>query len=280
MTRTQKVMSYNIRFDNPDDLYPWRERRGKIIELIIKYKPDILGTQEVLAHQLQDLSAGLNEYRFIGVARGPDLSSNLDAPYSPDVGEFNALFFRAERLAPITSGTFWLSRTPHIPGSQLAFMTLPRIVTWATFFDRESRHIFAVFNTHFVYEEDEAGRSARAFSARLLLDKMEELAENTPKILMGDLNFTPESAADVERTYKPLTETLQDSYVTSRTRRGPDYTCPGFDIKAKSGKRIDYLMVSRTPLLTVLNYQTLDEHDGAFYPSDHLPIMGDIAFNY
>ncbi len=51
-----KLISANIRFDNPKDLkYNWAGRRTLMAKCLNNFSPDILGTQEVRMEQLKDL---------------------------------------------------------------------------------------------------------------------------------------------------------------------------------------------------------------------------------
>lgn len=48
-TREYRVMTYNIRWDNPDDgINSWDKRKTDVVQFIRKTRPDILGTQEGL----------------------------------------------------------------------------------------------------------------------------------------------------------------------------------------------------------------------------------------
>ena len=50
------VMSFNIRYDNPEDsLDNWKFRKDRAANAIRFYNVDILGTQEVLHNQLEVL---------------------------------------------------------------------------------------------------------------------------------------------------------------------------------------------------------------------------------
>ena len=52
------VMTLNMRYDNPEDgVNNWRFRRERVGELIRSEAVDLLGTQEVLANQFDDLQA-------------------------------------------------------------------------------------------------------------------------------------------------------------------------------------------------------------------------------
>ena len=48
-----KLMTYNIRYDNPNDgENNWHNRKETLVNQILFYKPDIIGTQEGLEHQI------------------------------------------------------------------------------------------------------------------------------------------------------------------------------------------------------------------------------------
>lgn len=62
--------TFNIRYDNPQDsLNNWQYRKDRVCQFIKDHELDIVGMQEVLHNQFQDLRAGLPEYDGIGVGR-------------------------------------------------------------------------------------------------------------------------------------------------------------------------------------------------------------------
>src|SRR5690625_7902815 len=65
------VMSYNIRFDNPHDgPRAWPYRKNDVAKMIGPvYRVDIVWLQEVLSHQLDDLTERLPSYG-LGVLGG------------------------------------------------------------------------------------------------------------------------------------------------------------------------------------------------------------------
>ena len=84
-----KILSYNIRYDNPDDgINKWGNRKETIIKYIKNNTPDIIGMQEVLNNQLIDLQFFLNEYKFIGVGREDGKTK----------GEYSPIFFKPSKL--------------------------------------------------------------------------------------------------------------------------------------------------------------------------------------
>ena len=79
------VMTFNMRYDNPEDgQNNWRFRRERIAGVIKAQEVDVLGTQELLSNQFNDLSGLLTGYQGVGVGR-------LDGAES---GEYCAVFFR------------------------------------------------------------------------------------------------------------------------------------------------------------------------------------------
>ena len=102
-----RVMTYNIRYDNPGDgINRWENRKHKVTALIREYDPDIIGVQEALLHQLNDIKSELKDYEFFGVGRDD----------GKEKGEYSAVFYRKKRFKVLKQETFWLSKTPDVPG--------------------------------------------------------------------------------------------------------------------------------------------------------------------
>ena len=65
-----QVMSFNIRLDvSSDSLNAWAYRKANVGKLLAYYAPDLLGMQEVLPNQMQDLKQLLPQYTALGVGR-------------------------------------------------------------------------------------------------------------------------------------------------------------------------------------------------------------------
>ena len=47
-----RVMTFNLRYANPNDPVVWEDRRVMQVDLIEEYSPDIIGTQEGLKVQV------------------------------------------------------------------------------------------------------------------------------------------------------------------------------------------------------------------------------------
>lgn len=255
-------MTFNLRYDNPDDGYHrWAYRRDWAGSVVRLYAPDVLGVQEALAGQVADLAARAPGLAWVGVGREDGLAA----------GEFTAIFYRAARVSLLAKGPFWLSKTPDVPGSQNWKACCVRTVTWAKFFDQATGHVFFMFNTHF----DQASRKARRKSAHLLLSRIPALAGECPVLVTGDLNCTESSTS-----YEILVQgaggfALQDARYQSLTPpHGPAPTFHAFSGVPRA--RIDYIFVANG--VQVWRHATLADHWDNQYPSDHFPVLADVVF--
>ena len=198
-----KVMTYNIRYDNPGDgVNSWTNRKEFVSSLMLFYGADIVCIQEGLIQQVRYLHDALKGFEYCG--RGRDDGK--------EAGEFSAIFFRADAVDLLLDSTFWLSPTPSEP-SKGWDAALPRIVTWASLRTRKGGQQFFVFNTHF----DHMGENARRESARLLLEQVRRIAGKWPAVVAGDFNST-----ELDSTYRilvgpvPGKTLLKDSFHLSR----------------------------------------------------------------
>lgn len=260
---TITIMTYNIKYDDKSETPTgWEQRKDRVRNLIDFYQPDFLGTQEAQAHQLEYLQANLDPMRFIGHGRD-----------GGQKGEFSALFYNASHfeLVENSDSTLWLSPTPGQPGKgwDAAF---PRILTWGKFRSNQDKAELYVFNTHL----DHVGDTARAESAKMILKTINKIAGDTPVVLTGDFNVTPET-----QPYAILTgsKRLRDSHKMAETSHiGPKFTFSGFRVDPNTDpRRIDYIFLSKR--FSVNRHGAISDFSNGFYPSDHLPVISEIQFN-
>ena len=252
------AMSFNIRFNNPDDgEHAWPNRKDRVASVIRFHEADVAGLQEALIGQIRDLEARLPGYAWVGVGRGDGAED----------GEFSPIFYRTERLELLEHDTFWLSTTPDVPGSQSWDAALPRIVTWARFRDRQTGQAFYHFNTHF----DHRGETARLESARLITQQVDAIAEGAPTVVTGDFNVTPDAPP-----YAHLAGTFADAYAAVEAPHGPPGTYFGFEVTTEEGRRIDYVFTAGG--VAVQRFGTLTDQWRGAYPSDHLPVLAEVQF--
>lgn len=261
------VMTFNIRFHNPDDgENAWPHRRDRVAEVIRMNRADLFGLQEALQDQVADLEQRLPEYTWYGLGRED----------GKERGEFVPIFYRKDRFDVLDNAVFWLSETPARPGSRGWDATIPRATTWVKLRDKQTGGVLFAFNTHL----DHWGAKARDESARLLLAKIEKIAGPEPAVLTGDFNCTPSS-----RPYRILTTgtddpdergefSLTDARGVSESEpAGPDSTWNGFR-EITPGLRIDFIFLSGP--WRVRSYQILDERNDGRFASDHLPVIAEL----
>lgn len=254
------IMTYNIKLDYPKEgVNSWENRKPLFIGQLKFYEPDIIGVQEALPNQMKDMDSLLENYKYVGVGRDD----------GKDGGEYSAIFYNTQKFKIHKSATFWLSETPSIP-SKGWDAALNRICTYALFENVMTKQKFYVFNTHF----DHVGSEARAQSAKLIIEKIEEINnKKLPVFLMGDFNLEPET-----EPIKFIKTKLNDSKdVSKSTPFGPEGTFNNFDFDKPVNRRIDYIFVSKD--IDVLKHATLSDNANLKYPSDHLPVFVVCSFN-
>lgn len=255
-----KVMTYNIKYDNPSDTANnWQSRKEFLISQLNFYAPDIFGTQEGLHNQLEDIQRELKNYKYIGIGRDEGNSK----------GEYSAIFYNSKKYEVENESTFWLSPTPEKP-SKGWDAALNRICTYATFKNKKSGKEFLVFNTHF----DHVGNVARLESSRLILQKMKELnPKNLPVVLTGDFNLdsTSEGVIAIKK------EMLDSHLEAGENAFGPDGTFNGFHFEKPVKNKIDFVFISKNDF-SVLKSGILSDSKSLKYPSDHFPVIAYLDF--
>lgn len=171
-----RVMSFNIRYGTaPDGDHAWPNRRAPVASLIEDHAPHLLGVQEALREQLDQLAPALPHHRELGVGRDDGVAA----------GEYTALFVDTLRFRVIDHGTFWFSDTPAVPGSTSWGNRITRISTWARLVDRAAGDTVRVYNLHWDHES----QPSRERSAALLLDRLRtDGAPSDLLIVIGDFN--------------------------------------------------------------------------------------------
>ena len=255
---TLVAMTFNLRYANPSDPFPWPQRLPAVLAVVRAAAPDLLGTQEGLAGQIDDLARELPEYDWVG--RGRDEGGR---------GELAALFYRRERFALVDTGNFWLSDTPEIEASTTWGNATRRMLTWARLRERASGRSLLVMNTHF----DHAVEGARERSAQLVLERSWQLAGRDPVVLLGDFNApagsTPWRTLVAEGGFVDAWEQAQ--------QKGPDLgTFQGWEQPDPGGARIDWILLRGMGAVRAARVHP--ERPGGVWPSDHLAVSATLAY--
>ena len=255
--------TFNIRLQNKGDELSgvgWSVRKDRVADYIKDNHIDIVGMQEVLYDQLNDLRIRLPEYDYVGVGRTDGKTK----------GEYSPVFFLRDRFKVLKKGNFWLSETPDVPGSKGWDAALERIASYVKLKDKKTGKVFMAVNTHF----DHVGVTARRESAKLIMRKIQEIVGSRPAVVTGDFNVT-----EADETYTTMTTNefrMYDAYHETQNRTGVAYTFHNFlKIPPQNCEKIDFIFV--TPSVSVKRSHIEEPNRDAML-SDHNPHWADLEF--
>lgn len=252
-----RVMTYNILvdLDNPD-YDDWIERRAGIVDTIRRHDPDLIGLQEPIQSQVDDLLAACPEYGAVHHEAG-----FTDA----------TILYRTERFSAGKWNIYWLSPTPEEEYSLGFGNILPRMVIRVVLRDESAGRSFYFITTHF-----DNTAPAQDKSAPLFLERTEPLAEKLPVVITGDFNSNLSSTAydtltsgtgfRLTNSFDLAPEWSMDTNVDPR----PDYD---------TDRRIDHIFVAGGDFACdwwVVDITTYPPNDR--YPSDHFAMAADLVF--
>lgn len=253
--------TFNMRLDTPaDSLNNWKYRKERVAQYIQDMKLDVVGTQEVLQNQFNDLKSLLPDFEGVGVARDD----------GKETGEYSAVFYRKTVFDALDSGTFWLAENPDSVGMMGWDAVCVRVATWAKLQHKATGKIVMAVNTHF----DHVGKVARRESALLIIRKIKEIVGDQPAVLTGDFNVTDQSEA--YNTIVSNEFVLLDAHKVAEKTGGASYTFHGFDkVDMEKRSKIDFVFV--TPQIKVLHSEVTPEVKEALL-SDHNPQWIELEF--
>jgi endonuclease/exonuclease/phosphatase family metal-dependent hydrolase len=252
------VMTCNIRYSAaPDGDNAWPCRRELCFDVIRSRAPDVIGFQEVMRDQLIELRQALPYYDWAGMSRSPD---SRDVP--------NPIFYRRGAFALISTGGYWLSERPHVPGSSSWASADVRLANWVILQDRDSGRELRIINTHL----DHMSQPARENQARLIAEDARAFPDAYPQVLAGDMNCDGRNKAigvlhdaGWHDTYEAV-HGADDPGPTYHEFLGPEYL-------SELG-RIDWVFVRGA--LRVLDAQIITDSRDGRYPSDHYFVSAEI----
>ncbi|WP_285007993.1 endonuclease/exonuclease/phosphatase family protein [Pedobacter faecalis] len=252
------VGSFNIRNDNAGDVgNRWSQRSAVAANLIEFHQFDVVGLQEALKNQVDDLSNALPEYAHYGAGRDD----------GKDGGEHSSIFYRKDKFKLLNKGDFWLSETPDKPGKGWDATCCNRICSWVQLQDIKTGKRFFFFNVHYDHE----GKVARMESSKLILKKISDIAKGQPAIFTGDLNGSHKSEWYLRLANSGmLTDTyaqVKKPYLNNASFNGWGRSMSGYDV-------IDHIFVTRHFQAQRWGVLT-DTYYGKFV-SDHFPVLADV----
>ncbi len=252
------TMTFNIRYGTANDGdNRWAVRREFLIDVMREQAADVVGLQEALDFQIDEITAALPVYGVIGVGRDDGARK----------GEYTAILFRRDRFQVSDAGTFWFSDTPDVIASKSWGNRITRICTWTRLVDRDGR-AFWHYNVHLDHES----QPSRERSAALLRQRIAERRQpGEPAIVTGDFNAGEQNPAVATMTAGGA---LLDTFRVKHPDEQEVGTFSAFDV-AKTGKeKIDYVFVP--PGTDVMRAEIVRTNRSGRTPSDHFPVVAQI----
>jgi endonuclease/exonuclease/phosphatase family metal-dependent hydrolase len=255
------VMSFNIRYGTASDgENRWANRRELLFDVMRQTDADLIGLQEALDGQMREILAAVPGYGVVGVGRDDGRTR----------GEYAAILFRTSRFHVSDAGTFWFSDTPDVVASRSWGNTITRICTWARLVDRDGR-AFWHYNVHL----DHQSQPSRERSAMLLVERIAaRRPAGEPVIVTGDFN----AGEDNRALNTMFTAGFADTFRVKHPDANEVGTFTGFDLKATTGPKIDYVLVP--PGTDVTDATIVRTSRGGRYPSDHLPVTARLRLRW
>lgn len=254
-----RVMTFNLRADNPIDINNrWSQREQLVYDVIKEYKCDIIGFQEVTKKMEKGLVDEFRGYHKIGEGRTKRFFM-----------EETPLFIK-EGYKVLQDRTFWLSKTPDKKSSSIWYSLFPRICTGAICETQDGRRV-RIYNTHL----DCLLPMAREYGLKVILNhiKVQQEKEALPCILMGDFNAKPSSKLIKRFNSGQYTSRRFIAVQEIRPKLYSKTTMSGFKGR-EEGRHIDYIFV--TEEIKVKDIKIVRYHKEGKYPSDHYPIVADL----
>lgn len=271
-------MTFNVRGAFAEDgVNTWRQRASMVITLMQRYRPDVVGFQEVHQANLETFRAHLPNYDFFP-----------GKPYDfPERHAYNAIFWRQSAFHLLDAASFYLSPRPQVAWSVGWDAALPRSAAWVKLAHRESGVSFGLMNVHF----DHFGKTARQESGKLVRERLDALCgTDLPAILTGDFNANAGRTAVSNPSHSLHQSFLASGYVDCFLAAGytdsqTTYSFHGFqgaDYRAAdfhNAQRIDWILTHNGRYHPhTLSCQIIRDADPPRYPSDHYPLLAELDF--
>jgi endonuclease/exonuclease/phosphatase family metal-dependent hydrolase len=260
MKTTMRVMTCNIRTSySKDGQNNWDNRKSLCLDIICSNEPDIVCFQEMSGDQRSFFESQLHGFSAVGT---PDMPGGIDP--------VNTLFFKNSMFDLSSVGGYWLSKTPHIPGTKSWKSRCVRLVTWIRLERKASHQQLRLSNTHL----DHISQKARVNQARMIVADSNVYPDDFPHIVTGDFNcdyLNPAMTVFRKGGFLDTYNTVHGTMNPGTTYH--DFRGDGFD--AEIGK-MDWIL-AKGDIRAVDACIVRDQREGK-YPSDHYFVTADLSF--
>ena len=255
-----QLMTFNIRYGSAGDgPNRWDLRKDLIFDTIADHEADIIGLQEVLDFQMEQLRRALPQYASIFVGRDDGQLAGEGVP----------ILYRRDRFTAADSGTFWFSNSPWKPGSKHWGNQIPRICTWLRLTEITSGKSVYVYNVHL----DHQSQDSRLYSVNLLVKEIAGREHRDPVVVLGDFNMDMDNEAmhAFGRIKRDVAfEPMFDVWGKLNPDQPSETTFHGFG-EQPDGPCLDHILIDDNWEIfeTAIDARAY----GGRYPSDHFPVI-------
>ena len=258
-----KILSQNLRCMDDPNGNAIGDRSPRFRQLVVEYRPDLIGTQETTSGwnaKLKSLSnylrryTDLGEYGMVGCSREGREATD---------GEWNTILYRKDRFELLDSDTTWLSTTPN-EASFVEGALCKRICTWALLKDKQSGETILFANTHLDHSNDQV----RSVQMDILMAYLEDRIGQYPFYVTGDFNCFVDSIP-----YNTATAKLADAHKTTWIDHSTD-TRTYHAYKESGGGEIDFIF--HNDKTTPVQYEIISK-DYEGYVSDHYGVIAEFV---
>ncbi len=258
---SMKVMTFNICCGGGPEGHSLEECAPRVISILKKYDPDIIGMQEATPHWFELFGNFFEE-------AGYEVFNKYRAESNK---ESTPMLWKKDKYECLDKGYFWLSDTPEVESKGWDEYGCHRICLWAKLKEIATGKIFIAANTHFGF-----GDQCQTDSARLILSRVNAHGSNAV-FVTADYNFNSEMLG-----YKEMTKDFVDVTAVTTGDKSPTYhgynlanamTDEEIRVTGKTfGGHIDFCFANPKGI-TPISGRVLREHFDGKFPSDHNPVL-------
>ncbi len=241
------------------------KRVDRVIEIILKYRPAVVGVQEATDTWIALLKQRLDGvYTVVGEGRNADGGD-----------EHSAILYLTDEFNCLESGTKWLSDTPDVPGSKFAESHYTRIMTYVHLSRKSDGKEFLHVNTHLDYGTTDAEEAVKVEQIEVLFREIGKFSY-LPTVITGDFNATVDSPV-----YNRIQQNGYHNFCAEVLETSPTYH--GLMGTTGEPSHIDFILnngrIYNDYYLMDMYYRICNERVNNENVSDHYPILTVLYFS-
>ncbi|MDF2191148.1 endonuclease/exonuclease/phosphatase family protein [Paraflavitalea sp. CAU 1676] len=264
-----RILTCNIRVALDEDEAKgvgWSARKDICLKIIKQQQPDIVGFQEVLKPQAEDIRKYFDKYALFGFD-GPEMDAN---PTGYHGIAKNPIMYARHRYELLAGGTYWLSETPLVAGSKSWDTARARHANWVRLREHKTGKELRIINLHL----DHISGEAKIQQAKMVVQESSQYQLGLPQLLTGDFNTRFDS-----RVFESVrTGGWKDTYEAVHGEGEAGYTGHEFEgekyEKGPSKGRIDYIWAHGA--IQPKASKIIKDAIHGKYPSDHYFVSADV----